>query len=328
MINFINNYLLELNIKPTTTIITIFLLFFLNSTFTKKKSIKIFITNFKQKSGSNFYNYFQQALAKNIKTTLEKSHYIKYANKLTKKTNELINSGFNFFIKGEYKVVNSIIYVDFRVVYLKQRVTIIQAKIKGHPDYRFFNMIEKISKTVSNSINSFTPQNKSKIVSVKIDKKGNVNLSELEINEKNIRKKLIGLWKLVDTSPLYKKYHMNPPGYFTFKKDGSWIYWFTLTANYTPGGESYTLNKGRFGVRGKKFTLKIPSESGGNANIIFYGEKYYTKNHWFKSKAQVKGTLTFVSHTLIELPIIRERFDFPPAGNSYVNMTWRKVKSF
>ncbi len=145
------------------------------------------------------------------------------------------------------------------------------------------------------------------------------------MNAKNIRRKLVGLWKLVDTSPFYKRlYIYPPPGYLTFKKDGSRVLWYTMTNTHRDKGGTYY--RGRFGVRGNKIKIVVPPKYGGNATIYFYRTKRYMRRRWFYQKGKSGGSLTFLSDKLIELPILREAFDPPAAGNSGVNMTWRKVR--
>ncbi len=116
--------------------------FIINPVFTEKDIKKITIVNLKQLSGSKSYKYFEKALAKSIRSSLRKKHSIKLIDKLPKKITDLADDGYTYLIQGEYSTVKGEITVNFRVVYVKRTVTIIQAQLTGYPDPRVFDLVD------------------------------------------------------------------------------------------------------------------------------------------------------------------------------------------
>ncbi len=142
-----------------------------------KTNVKIYISPFDYKSDDKSYEYFKKSLPRSIRSTIKREMSINMGDEDLSR-DELVEKGYNYYIKGMYKITKTETFVTFTLMYAKADRAVLLAFAHGTKGgTAIFDMIDGISKLVVQILQKPAQEvlNKTRILS--IDKQGNIKQS-------------------------------------------------------------------------------------------------------------------------------------------------------
>ena len=166
-----------LNNKFLASIYTFIFIFFSIYSYSQSQNRKIYISPFEYKSDDSGYKYFDKSLPRSIRTTISRAMAIEMGDG-DLSSNELKDRGFQFYIKGMYKVTETEIFVTFSLIYSQTNKAVLIAFAHGAKQgLQIFDMIDGISKLVVETLNKPLSQILAKTLILSVDKSGQIKQS-------------------------------------------------------------------------------------------------------------------------------------------------------